>query len=40
MQIVDIIHKKIDCKQLTEKEIDYIVKGIVDKTIPDYLITS
>ena len=40
MQTVDIIHKKINCKQLTEKEIDYIIKGIVDKTIPDYLITS
>ena len=30
----------ISPNQLTEKEIDYIVKGIVDKTIPDYLITS
>ena len=40
MQIVDIIHKKINCKELTEKEIDYIIEGIVSKSIPDYLITS
>ena len=38
--IVDIIHKKINHKQLNEEEIDYVIKGIVNKTIPDYLISA
>ena len=38
--IVNIIHKKINHKQLNEEEIDYVIKGIVNKTIPDYLISA
>ena len=39
-QIVEIIHNKVINKELTEQEIDQIIKGVADKTIPDYLITS
>lgn len=40
MQIVDIIQRKVKNQQMTQKEIEFIVKGVVDKTIPDYMITS
>lgn len=40
MQVVDIIQKKVANKQMSQKEIDFIVGGVVNKTIPDYLITS
>ena len=39
-QIVEIIHNKISNKELTEQEIDQIIKSVIDKTMPDYLITS
>lgn len=40
MQVVDIIQKKVKNKPMTQKEIEFIVNGIVNKTIPDYMITS
>ena len=39
-QTVNIIHKKINHQQLSAEEIDYVIKGIVNKTIPDYLISA
>jgi len=40
MEIVDIIQKKVNKKQFTQDDINAVVKGIVEKTIPDYLITT
>jgi len=40
MQIVDIIQNKVNKKKFTQDEINFVVKGIVDQTIPDYLITT
>lgn len=40
MRIVDIIQKKVNRKKYTQEDIDAVVDGIMDKTIPDYLITS
>lgn len=40
MKIVDIIHKKAIKKQLTEQEIDQLIKAVVDKSLPDYLVST
>ena len=40
MKIVDIIHNKTIKKELTEQQVNQLIKAIVDKTIPDYLITT
>lgn len=40
MEIVDLIQKKVNKKRFNQQDMEYVVKGIVDKTIPDYLITS
>lgn len=36
MNILEIISKKRDKKELTKEEIDYFVKGYVDNSITDY----
>lgn len=36
MRMVDIIERKKDGKKLTEEEISFFVKGIVDGSVPDY----
>ncbi|MBQ2603788.1 MAG: thymidine phosphorylase [Acutalibacteraceae bacterium] len=36
MDIIDIIAKKRDRKELTQQEIEYFVKGVTDGTIADY----
>ncbi|NLC54417.1 MAG: pyrimidine-nucleoside phosphorylase [Erysipelothrix sp.] len=36
MRIIDIIEKKKDGLQLSAKEIEYWINGIMDKSIPDY----
>ena len=40
MRIVDIIQKKVDKKQFTQNDIDSVIDGVFNKTIPDYLITT
>ena len=40
MEIVDIIQKKVNKDTFSQEDMEYVVKGIVDKSIPDYLITS
>ncbi|XQP55613.1 MAG: thymidine phosphorylase [Mycoplasmoidaceae bacterium] len=40
MRIVDIIQKKVDRKRYTQEDFDAVIDGIVDKSIPDYLITT
>lgn len=40
MEIVDIIQKKVNKKQFTQEDIEYVISGIVNNKIPDYLITS
>lgn len=40
MNIVNIIEKKRDNKQLEKEEIEYFIKGYVENKIPDYQISS
>lgn len=40
MKIVDIIQKKVNKQRFTQEDIDTVVEGVFDKTIPDYLITT
>lgn len=40
MRIVDIIQKKAEGKEFDANEINFVISGIVNKTIPDYMITS
>jgi pyrimidine-nucleoside phosphorylase len=40
MRIYDIIHKKKDGYTLTEGEINFVVKGVTDGSLPDYQITA
>ena len=40
MEIVELIQKKVNKQRFNQQDMEYVVKGIVDKTIPDYLITS
>lgn len=40
MTIIDIIEKKKNKKELTHEEISYVIKGMLDKTIEDYQISS
>ena len=40
MKMFDIIARKRDGKALTYEELEFFVKGIVDKKIPDYQITA
>lgn len=40
MLMVDLIGKKRDGKALTKEEIDYVIKGYVDGTIPDYQMSA
>ena len=36
MRMYDIIHKKRDGEALTQAEIDFVIKGFTDGSIPDY----
>ena len=36
MNILDIIEKKRDAKELNKEEIEFFVKGYTDGSIPDY----
>lgn len=40
MRMVDLIEKKRDGKELTTEEIDYIIKGYTEGTIPDYQVSA
>lgn len=40
MNFADIIIKKRDKHRLTKEEIDFFVKGVTDRTIPDYQISA
>lgn len=40
MRMVDLIEKKRDGKELTKAEIDFIIKGYTDDSIPDYQMSS
>lgn len=40
MRMYDLIHKKRDGQELTKEEIQYIVKGYVDGSIPDYQMSA
>jgi len=40
MRAVDLILKKRDGISLTEEEINFLVKGYVDNTIPDYQVSA
>ncbi|WP_226679780.1 pyrimidine-nucleoside phosphorylase [Sutcliffiella horikoshii] len=40
MRMVDLIQKKRDGKELTTEEIQFIVKGFTDGTIPDYQMSA
>ena len=36
MNILDIIDKKRDCKDLSKEEIEYFIEGYTKEIIPDY----
>lgn len=40
MRMVDLIEKKRDGLELTKEEIDFIIKGYTEDTIPDYQISA
>ena len=40
MRMVDLIQKKRDGEQLTTEEINFIVEGYTDGTIPDYQVSA
>lgn len=40
MRMYDIIEKKRDGKELSEKEIQFVIKGITEDSIPDYQISA
>ena len=40
MTIIDIIEKKKNKKELTHEEISFVIKGMLDKSIEDYQISS
>lgn len=40
MRMVDVIEKKRDGKELTTEEIQFVVKGFTDGTIPDYQMSA
>lgn len=40
MRMVDLIEKKRDGEELTTAEIDFIIKGYTDGTIPDYQVSA
>ena len=40
MRMYDVIEKKRDGYILSKEEIDYFIKGLVDKSIPDYQISA
>ena len=40
MRMVDIITKKRDGGELTDKEIEFFVNGYVDGKIPDYQVSA
>lgn len=40
MRMVDLIEKKRDGKELTKEEIDFMIKGYTDGTIPDYQMSA
>lgn len=40
MRMVDLIEKKRDGKELTTVEIDYIIQGYTNDTIPDYQVSA
>ena len=40
MEIVDIIQKKVNKQAFTKQDIDLVIDGVFNKTIPDYLITT
>lgn len=40
MRMVDIIEKKRDGHQLTSEEIQFIINGYTDGSIPDYQVSA
>ncbi|MGG3924550.1 pyrimidine-nucleoside phosphorylase [Metabacillus fastidiosus] len=40
MRMVDLIEKKRDGRQLTKEEIQFIIKGYTDESIPDYQMSA
>lgn len=40
MNFIDIVQKKAKKNELSGQEIDYVIKNIVDRKAPDYLITA
>jgi len=38
--MLDLIHKKKEGMALTNEELDFLVKGILNNIIPDYQITA
>lgn len=40
MRMVDIIEKKVNCEELSTEEIQFVVKGYVDGSIPDYQMSA
>ncbi|WP_223702433.1 pyrimidine-nucleoside phosphorylase [Sutcliffiella deserti] len=40
MRMVDVIEKKRDGKELTTEEIQFVIKGFTDETIPDYQMSA
>ena len=40
MQMISLIEKKRDKKELNEKEIEFIVKGAAGGSIPDYQLSA
>ena len=40
MRMVDIIEKKVGCKELSTEEIRFVVEGYVDGSIPDYQMSA
>ena len=40
MRMVDLIEKKRDGQELTEEEINFIIKGYTDESVPDYQMSA
>ena len=40
MRVYDLIHNKRDGKELSQKEIEYLIKGYCEGTIPDYQMSA
>ena len=40
MRMYDIIHKKRNGGELSDEEIDFLVRGCTDESIPDYQLSA